>query len=85
MRVLLAISGILVSILPLIFFWVGAQTFLRPAERGLAFAMVGLTGGLLVLSVSLFFTPSVQRLQAILLGATIIAVAALLVAYRLLK
>jgi len=47
--------------------------------------MLGLTGGLLVLSVSLFFTPSVQRLQAILLGATIIAVAALLVAYRLLK
>ena len=85
MRFLAAISGIFVSILPLIFFWVDAQTFLQPLERGLAYAMVILTGALLALSVSLLVTPSVQRFQAILLITTIAAVTVILVADRLLK
>jgi hypothetical protein len=78
MRFIAAIAGTLVSILPLIFFWVGSSTFIRPAEQLLARVMVGLSGGLLIASLALFFTPVVQRVQAFLLAATIVAVAAIL-------
>jgi len=83
MRFFAAILGVLVSILPLIFFWVGAQTFLRPLERGLAIAMFLASGALLLLSIALLVTPSVQRLQAMMLVITFGAVAAIFIAYQL--
>ena len=82
MRFVAAIAGVLVSVPPLIFFWVGTQTFLRTLERGLAFAMVIATCALLGLSVALLFTPSVQRLQGVLLIATIAAVTIILIMHR---
>ena len=85
MRFIAAIAGILISILPLIFFWVGAQTFNRPQEKALAMIMVILSGALLLASGSLLFSPSMQRLQWVLLAATIIAVAAILVLHRTLR
>jgi hypothetical protein len=85
MRFVTAVAGVLIAVLPLIFFWVGAQTFLRPLERTLAFAMVVETGALLLLSLALFFTPSVQRIQAIVLFATIASTGLILVAHRLLR
>jgi hypothetical protein len=85
MRFVASIVGIVMSVLPLIFFWVGAQTFVRPLERGLAYGMVIGTGSLLALSIALLFTPFVQRIQFILLVATIAAVAIILTADRLFK
>ena len=82
MRYVAAIAGILVSILPLVFFYVGTQTFLRPGEKMLAIGMVILTGGLLLLSVALLFTPAVQRVQAVALAATVAAVALILALHR---
>ena len=83
MRFVAAFAGLIVSIPPLIFFWVGAQTFVKHVERGLAFAMVIETAAMLALWVGLLFTPSVQRLQATLLIATVVAVILILVGYHL--
>ena len=85
MRFVAAIAGILLSLPPLIFFWIGAQTFLRPLERALAVAVSLETGALLLVSIALLFTPSVQRIQLVLLIATIATVALVLLAYRLLR
>jgi hypothetical protein len=85
MRFVAAIAGIVVSVPPLLFFWIGTQTFLRPLERALAFAMTLETGALLVLSVALLFTPSVQRIQVILLIVTVATVALILAAIRVLR
>ena len=82
MRFVAAIAGVLVSVPPLIFVWVGAQTFVRSLERGLAFAMMVATFALLGLSVALLFTPAVQRLQGMLLLATIATLTVALVVYR---
>jgi hypothetical protein len=73
-RFVTAVVGFVLSILPLIFFWIGVHTFTRPIERGLAFGMVILTGALFILSLALLFTPSVQRLQSLVLLLTIVAV-----------
>ena len=85
MRFLVAILGILVSIPPLIFFWIGSQTFVRGSERALAVAITLETAALLAFSIALFFTPSVLRIQVILLAVTIVTVAAVLGAHGLLK
>lgn len=85
MRFVAAIAGILVSVPPLIFFWIGTQTFLRPLEKALALVVTVETGALLLLSVALLFTPSVQRLQGILLIVTVAAIVAILMANRWLK
>lgn len=85
MRLALAFVGVVVSVPPLIFFWIGSQTFVRQLERLLAIFVTVETGALLVLSITLLFAPSVQRLQAILLIATIGTVAAILIGYRLLR
>ena len=85
MRFVAAIIGILVSLPPLIFFWIGTQTFLRPLERLLAALVTAEAGALLILSAALLFTPSVQRLQAILLIATIVTVSLTLVVNRLVR
>jgi hypothetical protein len=84
-RFVLAIAGILVSVPPLIFFWIGTQTFARHSEKALAVVMTVETGVLLVLSIALFFAPSVQRLQAVLLLATIAISALILMAHRFFK
>ena len=75
MRFLMAVAGVLLSVPPLIFFWIGSQTFVRPLEKGLAMAVTLETGALLVLSIALFATPSVQRIQTLLLAATAVTVA----------
>ena len=85
MRFVAAIIGILVSLPPLIFFWIGTQTFLRPLERLLAALVTAEAGALLILSAALLFRPSVQRLQAILLIATIVTVSLTLVVNRLVR
>jgi uncharacterized membrane protein len=85
MRFVAAIAGIVVSVLPLIFFWIGAQTFIRPHERALAVGATLETGALLLMSIALFFTPSVQRLQGILLITTIGTVAIILGVYGQLR
>jgi hypothetical protein len=74
MRFVAAILGILVSIPPLLFFWIGAQTFIRPGERALAVAVTFETGALLALSIALLCTSSVERIQLVILIATIATV-----------
>jgi hypothetical protein len=85
MRFVAALAGVLVSVPPLIFFWIGTQTFTRDVERALAYVMTIESAALLVLSIALFFTPSVQRIQLILLIITIGSFAAVLGANRRLK
>lgn len=85
MRFVAAIVGMLVSVPPLIFFWIGAQTFIRQKERALAVAVAVETGALLLLSIALLFTASVQLLQFLLLLATLATIVGLLIAYRLFK
>lgn len=85
MRFVAAIAGVLVSVPPLIFFWIGTRTFVRPPERALAIAVTIEAGALLLLSLALLFTPSLQRLQGILLLATIATIAIILAANRLLR
>lgn len=85
MRFLLAFSGIIVSLPPLIFFWIGSQTFIRLSERILATAITIESGALLALSTALLFTPSAQRVQTILLVVTIFTLAVVFGANRLLK
>jgi hypothetical protein len=84
-RFVLAIAGILVSVPPLIFFWIGTQTFARHSEKLLALVMTAETGALLVLSILLFFTPPVQRLQLVLLIATIVTTTLIFMADRLFR
>ena len=85
MRLIAAIAGILISIPPLIFFWIGAQTFIRPTEKALATFVTIETAALLIVSAALLFTPAVQRLQLGLLLATIATVALILMADRLFR
>jgi hypothetical protein len=85
LRLVAAIAGILVSVPPLIFFWIGGQTFIRPLERALAVAVTVETGALFLVSIALLFTSSLQRLQGILLITTMATVAIILGAYRLLR
>jgi len=72
MRLIAAIAGILTAVPPLVFFWIGTQTFLRPLERALSLVVTTETAALLLVSVAMLVTPSVQPLQAILLAATVI-------------
>ena len=83
MRVVAAIAGILVGLPTLIFFWIGTQTFVRPLEKALAYAVTFETGALLLLSLMLLFTASVQRPQAVLLGTSVVTIAVILIAHRL--
>ncbi len=85
MRFVAAIVGIVVSIPPLLFFWIGTRTFIRPLKKALAVVVTAETGALLVLSVALLFTPSVQRFQGILLIAAVGTVAFIVVANRFLR
>jgi hypothetical protein len=83
MRALAAIAGILLSGPTLLFFWIGAQTFIRPHERILAIAMTIEAGALLALSIGLVFTPALQRIQAVLLGTTLLSLVIIFGIYRL--
>ena len=85
MRFIAAIAGVILSVPPLIFFWIGTQTFTRLSERVLAIAMTIETGALLILSVALLFTPAVQRLQTLLLLSTPVTIVLILAGYRLLR
>lgn len=85
MRFIAAIAGILLSLPPLIFFWIGAQTFIRKGERLLATGVAIETFALLAASVALLFTPAVQRVQVLLLLMTVVTLIAVLVGLRLLK
>jgi hypothetical protein len=85
MRFVAAIVGILLSLPPLIFFWIGAQTFIKAGERLLAGAIAIETLALLAASIALLFTPAVQRVQILLLLVTILTLIAVFVALRLLK
>jgi hypothetical protein len=85
MRFVAAIAGIILSIPLLIFFWIGTQTFMRSSERALAMAVTLETAALLALSVALLFTPSVQRVQAVLVLATLVTIALIMAGYRLLR
>jgi hypothetical protein len=84
-RFVLALAGILVSVPPLFFFWIGSQRFIRRLKRALAIAVTLETGVLLLLSLALLFTPAVARSQAILLISTVATIAVILLAYRLLR
>ena len=79
MRAILAALGILISAPVLLFFWVGTQTFVREHERLLAVAMTFLAGLLLVCSITLIFSASVQRIQSLLLAVTVAILAMLYV------
>ena len=85
MRFVAAITGIVVSVPPLVFFWIGTQTFLRSSEKLLALAVTLETAALLALSVALLFTPAVQRLQVVVLLATLVTVALIFAGYRLIR
>ena len=85
MRFIAAIAGILLSLPPLIFFWIGAQTFIKTGERLLATAIAIETFALLALSIALLFTPAVQRVQILLLLATVATLVAVFGALRLLR
>ena len=85
MRLVAAVAGFVLSVPPLIFFWIGSQTFLRFWEKALAMAVTVETAALLALSVALFFTPTVHRIQALLLVATFVTVVFILAGYHLLK
>ena len=85
MRFVAAIAGVILSVPPLIFFWIGTQTFIRLSERVLAIAMTIETGALLILSAALLFTPAVQRLQTLLLLSTLVTIVLILAGYRLLR
>lgn len=85
MRIVAAIAGILVALPPLLFFWIGTQTFIRPQERALALGVTIGTGALLLSSVALLFTPSVQRLQGILILAVLVTLLAIVVRHKVLK
>lgn len=78
MRIVMAIAGILLSTPALIFFWIGSQTFLRTHERLLAVALTVETAALLALSIGLLFTSSLLRIQAVLLGLTLVSIIAVL-------
>src|SRR3954469_10141443 len=78
MRFVVAILGILVSIPPLLFFWIGSQTFVRPGERRLAVAMTIESVALLALSIASLFTPAVEPIQLAVLVATIATLGAAL-------
>ena len=81
MRFVIAMIGILASLPTLIFSWVGTQTFGNPSERALAVGVTILSGTLLLLSATLLFAPSVQRLQVIVLIATIVIVGMILTVF----
>ena len=85
MRFVAGIAGILLGVPPFIFFSIGARTFNRTLEKALAVGVTLETGALLLLSVALFFTPSVQRVQAAFLFATLITMTAILLAHRFLR
>jgi hypothetical protein len=85
MRIVMAIAGILLSTPALIFFWIGSQTFLRTPERLLAVALTVETAALLALSVGLLFTPSLLRLQALLLGLTLASLVVVIILARVWK
>lgn len=85
MRFVTGLVGLAVSIPPLIFFWIGTKTFIRPWEKALAFVVTAETGALLLVSIALLFTPTLQRLQGTLLIASVLTVAAIVMAYRLIK
>jgi hypothetical protein len=82
MRAILAVLGILLSAPALLFFWVGTQTFIRLSERLLANVLALATGLLLGLSVVLIFNPAVQRVQIILLAATIAMLAGMFMLFK---
>ena len=82
MRALAAIAGIILSGPTLLFFWIGAQTFIRAHERILAVALAIEAAALLALSIGLLFTPAVQRIQAVLLGTTLLSLAVVFAIYR---
>ena len=84
MRFFAALAGVLVAVPPLIF-WIGAQTFIRPLEKALALGVTIVTGALLLASAALLFTPSVQRLQGVLLVATVTTLVAVVMGRRLLE
>ncbi|MFL9842487.1 hypothetical protein ABS767_16070 [Sphingomonas sp. ST-64] len=71
MRFVAAIVGILISIPPLIFFGVGAQTFIRRSEKIVAMVVTAESLALLIVSAMLLFTGSVQRVQGGLLALTL--------------
>jgi len=85
MRFVAAMIGILVGVPPFLFFWVGAQTFIRSPEKVLAVVVAAQSGALLLLSATLFFTPSVQRLQGMLLIVTVATIGIIFAAYRALR
>jgi hypothetical protein len=78
MRFVVAILGILLSLPPLLFFWIGSQTFIRRGEHRLAVAVTIESSALLALSIASLFTPSIQRIQLAVLIATVATVAAVL-------
>ena len=85
MRFIAAIAGILLSVPPLIFFWIATQTFIKAGERLLAAAIAIETLALLAASIALFFAPSVQRVQLVLLVATVLSLTAVAVAMKIRK
>lgn len=82
MRAVLAVLGILLSAPALFFFWIATQTFIRLPERLLAYVLTLTTSLLLGLSVVLIFNPAVQRVQIILLAATIATLAGMFTLFK---
>jgi hypothetical protein len=71
---LIAICGTLISLPIILFFGIGAKTFVRPGEKALAGALLWFGTGLLGLSLATFFQPRLAT-------ADLIAVLAALSAY----
>jgi hypothetical protein len=82
MRFVLAIFGMLIGTPPLLFFWIGSQTFVRPRERQLAIMVTCETAALIALSAALLFTPSVEPIQIVVLIVTIATLGAVWIVAR---
>ena len=61
----------------LLFFWVGAQSFVRPAEKKLAVAILGFAAGLLALSLATLFLPWLAWVDLVAIVAAAIVYVAL--------
>jgi len=84
-RAVTIIAGLLLAMPTLLFFWIGAQTFIRPLERMLAVTLATQAAALLALSLILVFTPVAQRMQAVLLGTTTLSLLGVFAIYRFSK
>lgn len=71
-RYLIATCGVLMSLPLILFFWIGAQTFVRPKEKAAAVALFWFGTVLLALSLLTFLHPNLAAWEAFAVGAAVI-------------